>query len=461
MCPLWPVHTIIMYLLVLLPLWLLSCSIMHVSASKLTVDFIPTDNIQLPMSETAPLTVIYQSSDFTPDDKQRGNFYLLSDRPGVVSVPAKDVFINTHQINNMTFMSVFNVSANFLGYASVKAVFEKDSEIRESEKTAKFTVVRQERPIDRMFLISVIVLVFILYINFGCALDLEVLMQTIKRPIGPAIGVFCQFIVMPIIGFLIGQLLFKDSTALQLGFFFTGIVPAGGASNIWTCILGGNLNLSITMTTVSTFTAFLLIPFWSFTLGRVIFANGNMMVPYGSIARSAISLIIPLVIGAFLQFHAPKFSKLMVRILKPFSAALLLFIIAFAIVTNLYLFKLFTWQIALAGFCLPFFGYLFGGIIARLLNQKPEDSLAVSIETGVQNTGVAIFMLRYSLGQPEADITTVAPVAVAIMTPIPLILLHLLRKCLHNQIYSPKNSQDAYSEKITTISNDDYLTAHA
>lgn len=43
---------------------------------------------------------------------------------------------------------------------------------------------------------------------------------------------------------------------MRLGLFFTGISPAGGASNIWTVTLGGNLNLSITMTAISTLFSF-------------------------------------------------------------------------------------------------------------------------------------------------------------------------------------------------------------
>lgn len=43
---------------------------------------------------------------------------------------------------------------------------------------------------------------------------------------------------------------------MQLGMFFTGVSPSGGASNVWSVILGGNLDLSISMTTISTFSAF-------------------------------------------------------------------------------------------------------------------------------------------------------------------------------------------------------------
>lgn len=53
-----------------------------------------------------------------------------------------------------------------------------------------------------------------------------------------------------------GLILFPDNVELQLGLFFTGVSPAGGASNIWTVILGGNLDLSITMSTTSTLSAF-------------------------------------------------------------------------------------------------------------------------------------------------------------------------------------------------------------
>lgn len=43
---------------------------------------------------------------------------------------------------------------------------------------------------------------------------------------------------------------------MQIGIFFTGISPSGGASNIWTMILGGDLPLSIGMTTISTLASF-------------------------------------------------------------------------------------------------------------------------------------------------------------------------------------------------------------
>lgn len=88
-----------------------------------------------------------------------------------------------------------------------------------------------------------------------------------------------------------------------------------------------------------------MMPIWIFTLGKSIFEKGEMNVPYGQIASYTYGLLIPLVIGLLIQRYCPKIARFLVRILKTGSAILIIFIVIFAIVTNLYLFKLFTWEI--------------------------------------------------------------------------------------------------------------------
>lgn len=55
---------------------------------------------------------------------------------------------------------------------------------------------------------------------------------------------------------------------------------------------------------------------------------------------------------------------------------------------------------------LPWLGFLFGMGVSILFRQPDQDIRAIAIETGIQNTGVSIFLLRFSLKQPEADLTT-------------------------------------------------------
>lgn len=93
-----------------------------------------------------------------------------------------------------------------------------------------------------------------------------------------------------------------------------------------------------------------MMPLWIFTLGSTIFDRGQLIVPYTKIAMYAICLIVPLGIGVFIQKRLPNLAKILVRILKSFSGLLIIFIIVFAIFTNLYLFKLFTWQVTKVNF---------------------------------------------------------------------------------------------------------------
>ena len=73
-------------------------------------------------------------------------------------------------------------------------------------------VVRKKTIQSKLFSYSVAVLVSLAYINMGCAMDLQVVKQTMRKPIGPLIGFACQYIAMPLIAF-------------GLGFVFYGNVP--------------------------------------------------------------------------------------------------------------------------------------------------------------------------------------------------------------------------------------------
>jgi len=55
---------------------------------------------------------------------------------------------------------------------------------------------------------------------------------------------------------------------------------------------------------------------------------------------------------------------------------------------------------------LPWLGFTFGFIIAYICKQSQADVRAIAIETGIQNTGVAIFLLRFTLKPPADDLTT-------------------------------------------------------
>jgi sodium/bile acid cotransporter 3/5 len=88
-----------------------------------------------------------------------------------------------------------------------------------------------------------------------------------------------------------------------------------------------------------------MMPLWILTLGATIMDDAKLKIPYMNIASFAIVLIVPLTIGIIIQRTLPKTGKFLVRILKPFAIFLIIFIVVFAIYTNLFLFKLFSWEV--------------------------------------------------------------------------------------------------------------------
>ena len=102
------------------------------------------------------------------------------------------------------------------------------AEIRNSNKVLtesvlNVSIVRKKTIQSKVFSYSVAILVSLAYINMGCAMDLEVVRETIKKPIGPLIGFLCQYLMMPLLSYALGFIFGTKSVAMRLGLFVTGI----------------------------------------------------------------------------------------------------------------------------------------------------------------------------------------------------------------------------------------------
>ncbi|XP_030754009.1 ileal sodium/bile acid cotransporter-like isoform X2 [Sitophilus oryzae] len=414
--------------------------------SMMNISFKPSD-VTVYMYDT--ITVEYNATSEVGDTTE----CLLYSEDTHIAYMEKEYWIRNLESGS------FNITGNFLGQTVISCK-DPTTNIKVTNDNVAVKCLRKQRLVDRIFTASTATLVAIIYINFGCVVQWTEVRQLIKTPIGPGIGIFGQFVTMPLITYGLGLLLFPDNPEMRLGMFFTGVSPAGGASNIWTAILEGNIELSILMTTISTIAAFGFMPMWLFTLGKTIFRDADLEMPYAHITSFVFALLVPLGIGYLINRYLKKTGAFMGRILKGFSSLLILFIIIFAIVTNLYLFELFSWRIVVAGMGVPWLGYFLGYILAKIFKQPQENALAIAIETGIQNTGIAIYLLRFTLEPLHADLTTVIPVAVAIMTPFPLTAIYIYQK-IRQRWWPYKKSDEVDLCKRESTSSKNYRHSHA
>lgn len=93
-----------------------------------------------------------------------------------------------------------SINAVFIGAVNIYvSIIRIDGREEHSLTQLPIIIIRRERLIDKLFIISVATLVSILYINFGAALDLRKVKVVLLRPIGPAIAFFCHFIFLPLV----------------------------------------------------------------------------------------------------------------------------------------------------------------------------------------------------------------------------------------------------------------------
>jgi len=266
--------------------------------------------------------------------------------------------------------------------------------------------------------VVMICMVVVNTVNMGGQLDLQIIKDVFKKPIGPAVGFASQFVIMPLLSFGIGALMFEDKL-FRLGLFVLGCSPGGNGSNFWTLLLNGDINLSITMTFVSTIAALGMMPFWIYTLGPYV-SEDDLVIPFGQLMMSLFSLVLPITLGMWIRYRFTKGAKFMKAVIVPFTLITVLFIFTVGMYINRFIFLLMTWQMVVAGFLVAFCGYTFGAGFAWLCGLKVAQITAVSIETAFQNGGIAFILLQLSLPKPYGDIAAVAPVAQLMLTGLPL-----------------------------------------
>ena len=204
-----------------------------------------------------------------------------------------------------------------------------------------------------------------------------------------------------------------------------------------------------------------MIPFWIFTLGRLLIDEStNVSIPFQNIAISLIIILFPCAIGILIQKKRPLWAKNITKILKPVFLTFIIFMFSFGIYVNLYIFKLFTPVLILAGCLLPYCGFTLGGICAFILRQPRARIIAICLETGIQNPGVAILLMKFSLPQPDSDLSLVSPVVTSTFTPIPLLfavgIYYIHKKCCKKDGFQevPKEEKGHAEEEMKDLNGE-------
>lgn len=227
-------------------------------------------------------------------------------------------------------------------------------------------------------------LLMIVMFGMGLTLKLDDFKVVFSLPKDVLVGCASQFIIMPLLAFLLTKI-FHLSPELAVGVILVGTCPGGTSSNVMTFLAKGDVALSVGMTACSTVLAPFLTPALTYLYAHET-VTVNMMDMFMSIVKI---VIIPIVLGFIINKLFGKFTQAVVEILPLISVVAIVTIVGAVVAPNAD--KLFANGILILSVVIlhNLLGYALGYAVGKLLHMSDAKCNAVSIEVGMQNSGLA------------------------------------------------------------------------
>ncbi|WP_210139998.1 bile acid:sodium symporter family protein [Staphylococcus sp. GDY8P54P] len=225
----------------------------------------------------------------------------------------------------------------------------------------------------------------IVMLGMGLTIDPKDFKIIFQAPRSVIIGVVLQYTIMPLSAFLIVKL-FHLPPEIAIGVILVGCCPGGTSSNVMSYLANANVALSVAITSVST----LLAPFLTPAL-IYLFAHEWLQVSFISMFWSVVQVIlIPIIIGFVLQKLFKTFADKTATALPIVSVVAISLILASVVGSS-------KAQILATGLLIfavvilhNLIGYILGYTFAKILKLDRPDKKEVSIEVGMQNSGLAV-----------------------------------------------------------------------
>lgn len=245
---------------------------------------------------------------------------------------------------------------------------------------------------------------------FGLGLSLRIADFTyvLKQPKAILIGLSAQFIVLPLIAFLIA-ILFKLPPELAVGLMIISFVPSGSTSNMFTYLAKGDVALSISLTAITSLITPFTIPL--FTLLAMRYFLGSESVVEIPFLKTSIQLlvivILPVILGMFMLSKWQKAADRAEPMIRIFSLIFLFFIVVAIIVKNRAEMIGFFMQTGVATLTLNILVLGLGYWLAKFFQLSQKQAISIGYEVGIQNGALALIIAGTIIGNSTMMIPAV------------------------------------------------------
>ena len=223
-------------------------------------------------------------------------------------------------------------------------------------------------------------------VMFGMGMTLSVadFRRVLERPKYVAIGVFAQFLIMPLVALLLVKI-FRLPPELAIGVILLGTCPGGTASNVISYLARGDVALSVSMTMTTTLLAPVVTPALTFLL-----AGAYIEVSFTSMMLSIAEMVLaPVVLGVVVHHYFEGVTQRLAPVLPVFSVVCIVLLVGGVVALSASKLLAVGPLMAVLVVLHNGFGLALGYGLARLLGMESKGARTVSIEVGMQNSGLA------------------------------------------------------------------------
>ena len=248
----------------------------------------------------------------------------------------------------------------------------------------------------------------LIMLALGLGLTVQDFLRVAKQPKDFLVGLICQLILLPFIAFLLLKI-FNLPTEIALGVMIIAAAPGGVTSNVLTKFANGDVALSISLTAIISLISIFSVPFIVFKsadfLNVSVISNEISMI--GISMKMFLVVTMPVIIGMIIRKFASNFVTSRSKLIERFS--LLLFLIVFAAIWIEEWENILSYiqQAGLITLVLNVTMMIIGYYVAKLLASGIEQRKSISLECGLQNGTLAVFVSS----QLFNDITYLIPTA--------------------------------------------------
>lgn len=242
-------------------------------------------------------------------------------------------------------------------------------------------------------------------LGMGLTLLPEDFQRVTRYPKSVVIGLVCQLIFLPIIGFLV-TLIVSMQPEIAVGLMVLALCPGGPSANLVTYLAKGDVALAVTLTALSSVITVLTIPiFVSLTLQYFIGQNAAITLPIAQTMLQIFSItLVPVGLGMLVRQRFPELARRLEKVTNGLATAFLALIILTIIIREWNRLPTFITQVGIAVVLLNVASLLIGFGFGKLFNLKFAQRICIAIDMGIQNGTLAIAITAGLLNNPDMAI---------------------------------------------------------